>query len=200
MLVFGKDLSAKAKLTAVRAEGFDEGVVVAISPPQNGLPPGVTLAIKNIDKGQTEIEVVVSANNQAPLGDFTAGLTGTLKQGNKTVVQGMAIRLQLSEPLKLQLDTAGGKIAKGGELVVKAIVERNPAFGGAVNVALQNLPAGITAAPATIAADQTFVELKLTAAADAAAANVNNLTVKGDAMVGAGKFESSSPAVALIVE
>ena len=200
VVVFGKDLSAKAKLIVTRAAGFDEGVVVAVTPPQNGLPAGVTVAVKNIDKGQTEAEIVISANNTAPLGEFTAGLTGTLKQGDKTVVQGMAIRLNLAAPMTIKLDPAGGKIAKGGELVLKAIVERNPAFAGPVTVTLQNLPAGITAAVATIAADQTSIDIKLTAAADAAAANVNNLTVKAEAMAGAAKLEVASAAVGLIVE
>ena len=192
VVVFGKDLTAKVKLIATRAAGFEEGVVVAITPPQNGLPAGVTVAVKNIDKAQTEAEITISANGQAPLGDFTAGLTGTLKQGDKTAVQGMALRLQLAAPMTLRLDPAGGKIAKGGELVMKAIVERNPAFSGPVNVTLQNLPAGITAAPATIAADQTSVDVKLTATADAAAASVANLTAKADAMAGAAKMEATS--------
>ena len=200
VVVFGKDLSAKVKLVATRAAGFDEGVVVAITPPANGLPAGVTIAVKNVDKGQTEAEIVISANNQAPLGEFTAGLIGTLKQGDKTVVQGMALRLNLAAPMTIKLDPAASKIAKGGELVVKAIVERNPAFTGPVTVTLQNLPAGITAPAATIAADQTSVDIKLTAAADAAAVAVNNLTAKADAMAGAAKLEATSVAVALAVE
>ena len=199
-VVFGKDLSTKIKLIVTRAAGFEEGVVVAVAPPQNGLPAGVTIALKNVDKGQTEAELVISANNQAPLGEFTAGLTGTLKQGDKTVVQGLAIRLNLAAPMTIKIDPATGKIAKGGELVVKAIVDRNPAFAGPVNVTLQNLPAGITAAPATIAADQSAVEIKLTAAADAATANVNNVTAKADAMAGAAKLEATSAAVVLAVD
>ena len=145
VVVFGKDLSTKLKLMATRSAGFEEGVVVAVTPPQNGLPAGVTLAVKNIDKGQTEAEIVVSANNQAPLGEFTVGLTGTLKQGDKTAIQGMAIRLNLAAPMTIKLDPAAGKIAKSGELVMKAVVERNPAFSGPVTATLQNLPAGITA-------------------------------------------------------
>ncbi len=199
-IVFGKDLSAKAKLIATRAAGFEEAVAVAITPAANGLPAGVTIAVKNIDKGQTEAEITITGNNQAPLGDFTAGLTGTLKQGDKTAVQGMALRLKLAAPMTIKLDPAGGKIAKSGELVIKAIIERNPAFAGPVNVTLQNLPAGITAAPAVIAADQTSIDIKLTAAADAAAANVTNLTAKADGMAGAAKVEATSAAVTLAVE
>ena len=198
-VVFGKDLSAKVKLIGTRAAGFEEAVVVAIAPPQNGLPAGITIAIKNIDKGAGEAEIMVSANNQAPLGDFTAGLTGTLKQGDKTAVQGIALRLKLAPPMTIKLDPAGGKIATTGELVLKAIVERNPAFAGPVNVTLQNLPAGVTAAAAMIPADQTSVDVKLTAA-NAAAAAVNNLTAKADAMAGAAKLEAVSAAVTLTVE
>jgi hypothetical protein len=199
-VVFGKDLSAKFKLIGTRAAGFEEAVAVAIAPPQNGLPAGVTLAVKNIDKGQAEAEITVSANNQAPLGDFTAGLTGTLKQGDKTAVQGLAVRLKLAAPMTVKLDPAGGKVIKGGELVLKAIVERNPAFSGPVNVTLQNLPAGVTAAAAMIPADQTSVDIKLTAAADAATASVNNLTAKVDGMSGNAKLEATSAAVTLAVE
>jgi len=199
-VVFGKDLSAKVKLIGTRAAGFEEAITVALNPPQNGVPGGITVAVKNIDKGQTEAEITVSGNNQAPLGDFTVGLTGTLKQGDKTAVQGLALRLKLSPPLSIQLDPAGGKIAKGGELILKAVVQRNPAFSGPVNVSLQNLPAGVTAAAATIAADQTSVELKLTATAEAAAATVANLTVKAEAMIGSAKFETMSSPAPLAVE
>ena len=201
-IVFGKDLSAKAKLIATRAAGFEEAVAVAITPAANGLPAGVTIAVKNIDKGQTEAEITITGNNQAALGDFTAGLTGTLKQGDKTAVQGMALRLKLAAPMTIKLDPVGGKIAKSGELVIKAIVERNPAFAGPVNVTLQNLPAGVTAAPApaTIPADQTSIDIKLTATADAAAASVANLTAKADGMAGAAKVEATSAAVTLTVE
>jgi hypothetical protein len=200
VVVLGKDLSAKVKLIATRAAGFDEGVVVAVTPPQNGLPAGVTIAVKNIDKGQTEAEIVISANNQTPLGEFTAGLTGTLKQGDKTVVQGLALRMNLTAPMSIKLDPAGGKIIKGGELTLKAIVERNPAFTGPVTITLQSLPAGITAAAATITADQNSVDVKLTAAADAAVATVANLTAKGEAMAGAAKLEAVSAPVSLVVE
>lgn len=187
-------------MIGTRAPGFEEAVAVAITPAQNGLPPGVTIAVKNIDKGQTEAEITISANNQAPLGDFTAGLIGTLKQGDKTAVQGLAIRLKIAPPMSIKLDPAGGKIAKGGELILKAVVERNPAFTGPINVTLQNLPAGVSAAAATIPADQTSVDLKLTASGDAAVASVANLTVKADAMAGNAKLEVTSPPVTLAVE
>jgi len=59
---------------------------------------------------------------------------------------------------------------------------------------------GVTAAAAMIAADQTSVDVKLTATADAAAATVANLTVKADGMAGNAKLEATSAAVTLAVE
>lgn len=198
--VFGKELSAKVKLTASRGEGFDEAVTVAVLPPQNGLPAGITAAVKNIDKGANEVEIVFSANKDAPLGDFTAGLLGTHKKGDKTVTMPAAIRLKLAAPLTVTLDVGGAKLTKGGELAIKAKVDRNPALAGPVVIALQNLPKGVTAPEATIPAEASEIEIKLTATADAAVGAVNNLAAKGTATVGNSKFEATSANATLTVE
>ena len=108
--------------------------------------------------------------------------------------------MSFSAPMSIKLEPAGGKIAKGGTLTLKAIVERNPAFAGPVTVTLQNLPAGITSPPVTIAADQTSADVILTATADVAASTVNNLTAKAEGMSGKAKLEVASPAVTLAVE
>jgi len=199
-IVFGKDLSATVKLKAARAAGFEEAIAVAVQPAQNGLPPGITAAVKNIDKGAGEVAITFAANNQAPLGEFTAGLLGTLKQGDKTVTQPAAIRLTLQAPMTVTLDAGAAKLARGGELVVKAKVARNPALNAPVTLTFQNLPKGVTAAAATVPPEASEIEVKLTAAADAAQGAVNNLTVKADAAVGNAKFEATSAAATLTVE
>ena len=199
-IVFGKELSAKVKLTATRGEGIDEAVAIAVQPAQNGLPAGITAAVKNIDKGANEVEIVFSANKDAPLGDFTAALLGTHKKGDKTVTVPAAIRMKLDVPLTVTLDIGGGKITKGGELVIKAKVARNPAVTGPVVIALQNLPKGVTAPEATIPAEAGEIEVKLTAAADSAVGAINNLAAKGSVAVGNSKFEAVSANVNLTVE
>jgi hypothetical protein len=199
-LVFGKDLSATVKLKATRAAGFDEAIAVVVQPAQNGLPAGITAAVKNIDKGAGEVDIVFSANNQAPLGDFTAGLTGTLKQGDKTATQPAAIRLSLQAPMTASVEPGAGKVTRGAEATLKIKVARNPALKAPVTVTLQNLPKGTTAAAATIPPEASEIEVKLTAAADAAQGAVNNVTVKAEATVGNAKFEAVSPAIALTVE
>lgn len=200
-ITFGKDLSAKIKVIAERSQGLDEAVALAVLPAPSEFPAGITAAVKNIDKGANEAEIVISANAQAPLGEFSAILQGTLKQGDKTVVQPTpAIRLKLEAPMAVTVDTAGGKIGKGKELAVKVKVARNPAFVGPVNLTFQNLPAGVTAPATVLPADAAEIEVKLTAAADAAAGAKADVNVKADGMNGAAKLESVSPNVTLTVE
>jgi len=197
---FVKGLSAQAKLIVTRASGFDE--LVAVTTVANSLPAGMSLVAKNIEKGQSESEITISANPPALLGDFTVGLSGTLKQGDKTVVQGLMLRLHLDPSMTITLEPATVKIAKGGDFILKAVVVRNPVFTGDLLITLQNLPVGVSATSATIAADQTSVEIKLTALNDAPAtsASINTITAKGEGMVGTAKVEAISEVVPVTIE
>lgn len=199
-LTFGKQLSTKLQLQATRGMGNDEAITVALQPAQNGLPAGITVAVKNIDKGASAAEIVVTADDKAALGDYTIAMVGTLKQGKATHTQPVAVRVTVAEPLKSSAEVGEGKLSVGGELVVKVKVERNPALAAPVEVTFVNLPAGVTADAATIAADQTEVMVKLTAKPDAAKGAVNNVQVKLTAAVGNAKFEAVSPNVTLTVE
>lgn len=200
-IVFGKDLSATVKVISTRAGDFAEEIALAVLPAQNGLPPGVTAAVKPVPKGANEVDIVFAANNQAPLGQFSAVLLGTGKQGNVTGSQPIpALTLRLAAPFELKPDFGGAKITKGGKLKVKVAVVRNPAFAGPVTLAFANLPKGVTAPATMIAADKADVELELEAAADAAVGAVNNVVVNGEGMNGNAKLAAGSPNVALTVE
>ena len=200
-IVFGKDLSATVKLVSARTEGFAEDIAVAVLPPAPaGLPPGVTAAVKPIAKGTNEVEIVFAANAQAPLGQYSVVLTGTGKQANNTVVQPIpALALKLQPPFVLKPDFAGGNLAKGQTLKAKIVAERNPAYGGPITVSFQNLPKGVTAAAAMIAAGQNEVEVTLTAAEDSAVGAVPNVVVNGEGTNGNAKLTAASPATALTV-
>jgi hypothetical protein len=200
-VVFGKDLSATVKVLSTRAGDFMEDIALAVlPPPPAGLPPGVTATVKPIAKGTNEIEVVFAANAQAPLGQFSVVLTGTGKQGNNTSVQPIpALSLNLKAPFVIKPDFAGGKLDKGQTLKTKIVVDRNPAYVGAINLTFQNLPKGVTAPAAMIAAGQIEVEVVLTAAADAAAGAVPNVIVQGEGMNGNAKLTAASAATALTV-
>jgi hypothetical protein len=201
-IIFGKDLSATVKIVATRKADFAEDIALAIQPAQDGVPAGITPALKPIAKGTNEIEISFAANNGAPLGQFSVVLVGTGKAGNVTSVQPIpALLLSLKAPFELKTEIPDGKIAKGQTVKVKVTAVRNPAYAGPINLAFQNLPAGITPmAGAMIPAGQNEVLVDLVAAADAAAANVPNVIVQGEGMNGAAKLVAPAPAVALVVE
>jgi hypothetical protein len=58
----------------------------------------------------------------------------------------------------------------------------------------------VAAAPTMLPADAAEIEVKLTAAADAAAGAKADVNVKGEGMSGAAKLESVSPNVTITVE
>ncbi|MEC7557757.1 MAG: hypothetical protein VYA32_11290, partial [Planctomycetota bacterium] len=150
---------------------------------------------------KNEIEITFTGNNKAPLGDFTANLNAQLKKGKTTVTQPIpSIGLALKAPMTLNAQAAGPKLARGGQLKLKVSVARNPSLAAAVALTVANLPKGVTATAATIAADKTEVEITLTAAQDAQQGAVKNLLVKGTATVGKVKHATDAPAVALTVE
>ena len=201
-LVFGKDLTATVKIQVARQEKFDEAITIAVTPvAPAGLPAGITAAVKPIAKGTNEIDVVFTANAQAPLGEFTVVLTGAINQNNVNTTQpAPGITLRLRSPFEVAAKFDADKIARGGTLKGKVTIDRNPAFKGPITLTLVNLPKGVTAAAATVAEGAAEAEIVLTVAADAAQGAVNNINVKGDAMAGAAKLTGTSPNVALTVE
>ncbi len=201
-LIFGKDLTATVKIKVARQEKFDEAITIAVTPvAPAGLPAGITAAVKPIVKGTNEIDIVFTANAQAPLGEFTVVLTGAINQNNVNTTQPTpGITLRLRSPFEVAVKLDAEKVARGGTLKGKVTIDRNPAFKGPITLALQNLPKGVTVAAATVAEGAAEAEIVLTVAADAAQGAVNNINVKGDAMNGAAKLTGTSPNIALTVE
>ena len=200
-ITFGRDLKAVVKVTAEREKGWDDQIALAVTPAKNGLPGGVTAALKPIPKGKNEIEITFSANSKAPQGDFTAVLTGTIKNGKTTITEAVpGIGLRLQAPLTIKPTAENLKLTKGGQFKLKVIVERNPALKAPIVVSFQNLPKGVAATKATIAADKNEAEIVFTATPDAQSGTVKNVTVKGDATIGKAKFSATSAAFSLAVE
>jgi hypothetical protein len=202
-VIFGQSLSATVKVLVDRDAGFDEAITLAVTPEaaKGGLPANVTVAVTPIAKGQNEAVITFTATDKAALGDFTAVMTGTIKQDKTTVVQTVpGITLRLQAPMTLALTPTGDKLAAGAELKAKVTVQRNPALTGEVVLTFQNLPKGVTVAEAKIAADKSETEVTLVAAADAAKGAINNLSVKAEVTVGKVKVSAVSPNVALTVE
>lgn len=79
----------------------------------------------------------------------------------------------------LTLSTDMVLVIQGTTVQVTATVTRNNGFTGAVQVALQNLPAGVTAAPVVIAEGATSAQIALTAATTAPHSLPTAATTKG---------------------
>jgi hypothetical protein len=181
VVVFGKHLKATAKVVAQRGEGLDEAIALAINPAQNGLPPNVAVDVKPIEKGQQEAVLTFTANENAALGPFTIALNGTHQKDNvATVVSTPGIGLRLEPPFAVSAAVMEQPVlAKGGQLKLKISLQRNPAFTGDVKLACEKLPTGVTAGEVTFAAGQTEGEVVLSAAADAPAASVSDVSLRG---------------------
>lgn len=201
-LTFGKDLAMTMKFRAERMPGFDGPITLAVYPPQDGLPGGVGATLKNIDAGQSEVDITFSANNGAAFGDFTAVIQGTSKIGELPITQvASAIRLKLRPGLAAaQLDLQNSKFARGTEATVRVTIQRNPAFGSPVKLKFNNLPAGVTAPETVVPELMSTVEVKLAVAADAPVATASQVTVTADGMTGNTPHQATSPPVTIAVE
>lgn len=62
----------------------------------------------------------------------------------------------------------GSKLMRGGTETIQVLCKRNGGWSGVVRMEAEGLPPGVTCAPATIAANQTQVQMTLLAAEDAA--------------------------------
>ena len=198
-IVFGKELKATVKVIAQRGEGIDEAIPLTTEPAQNALPGGITLAMKPIEKGQTEVVLEFTANDQAPLGPFTVVIVGTHKKGDDTAVAvAPGILYRTDAPFTVAV-AGGAKVVKGAQLPVKVTVTRNPAYAGEIKLTLDKATAGLTAAEVVIPADKSEAELILSAAADAAVGPAAELQVKAVSPANA-KLTVSAPIAGVIVE
>jgi hypothetical protein len=123
---------------------------------------------------------------------FTAPADGTylLRVGDRFHSRGgpdFAYRLRLDHPpppdFRLELGADAVSVPRGGQAKLKVQAERVGGFAGPIALAVEGLPAGVTAAPAAVAANQNAVELTFKAEASAPV-RAGRLTVRGTAKAG----------------
>ncbi len=98
-----------------------------------------------------------------------------------------AYRLRIAKPsgpdYQLRLAADALAVNRGGEVKLKINVERRGGFVGPIELKVEGLPKGVSAANATIAANQTSLDITLKAEADAPI-QAARLTVRGNAKLG----------------
>lgn len=200
-IVFGRELKATVKVTAQRGEGIDEPIVLATEPAQNALPGGIALALKPIEKGQSEVVLELTATDQAPLGPFTVVLVGTHTKANvgTVVAHTPGIGYRLDAPFTITVPAGEKKVAKGGQLPVQVTVTRNPAFTGEIKLTLDKATAGLTSMEVVVPADKSEIDLVLAAAADAAVGPAPELRVNAVSPTNA-KWTATAAIPGVVVE
>lgn len=199
-IVFGRNLKATVKVIAERNEGYTDQIELKLNPEKGAVLGGITVAPKPIPKDQNSVEIEFSANDKAPLGAFTVVLQATLKKDKATFGQPVpGISYRLEQPLSVS--TSGTmELARGAKTQLDVTVQRNPALNAPVTLTVQNLPAGVTAAPLTLAPDQSAGKLELTATKEAAAATIENVQIVAQAAVDKAKFEGKSSNLKLVLK
>ncbi len=173
-------LPANVTITATRGPGFAEEIV--LDAPQ-GLPPNVPAPkLGNIAKDKTEIKFPLDVNAKTPLGDYVLLFSGKAKVMGKDVNSDTAaLLLPVGPPFELKLEPAPVNLAPGAKAKVKVTATRKSGYKGPIGIELRNLPAKVTAVKGAIPQDQTFAELELAAAPDAAGAEAVNVDALGTA-------------------
>jgi hypothetical protein len=168
----------KLTVTAVRKGGYAGPIHLEL----RNLPAQVKAGKATISPGQASTTVELAAAAGAPLGSRgDVDVLGTAPPGNQQAPSPpFTVKVQAPPPaLALQTEPGAVTLKPGAKAKVKFTVERKH-FTGSVTLTVEGLPAKVTAAPVTVAADQTAAEVELTAAADADAAKAE-ATVTGKA-------------------
>jgi hypothetical protein len=190
-------LPVNVTITATRAPGFAEEI--AINPPQN-LPATIPAPkIGSIAKDKTEVKFALDVTGKTPIGDYVILFSGKAKK-DKTDINGDTSPLSFSvgQPFELKVEPSPINLAPGSKAKVKVTATRKAGYKGPIGLELRNVPAKVTATKATIAADQTTVEVELAAAPDAAAVEATNVDALGTATA-LNNLQNASPPITVRV-
>jgi hypothetical protein len=190
-----RGLSVPVTITAAKAAGFDEEITITSVglPPAQGQQPAFPPVTVKIAKGQKEVKAELKPAAGAPLGQLTLAFVGKGKANNiehSTATPVVPVTLVL--PFELHVDTASGKLAVNGKHTLKVRAIRKGGYKGPISLEVRNLPANVTAAKVTIAENQDAAEIELTAAANAAVGDKNDVNILGTASAAANQQNASA--------
>jgi hypothetical protein len=171
---------ATVTITATRDKDFGEDITIL--PPAN-LPPNVPAPkIPNIAKGKNDVSFPIDLNAKAPMGDYALLFAAKtkLKEG-EVATAALPLDLVLGPPFELKVEPALLTLKPGDKAKVKVTATRRGGYKGPIAIDARKLPANVTAAKASIAADQNMAELEITAAATAAPGEKTDVDILGAA-------------------
>ena len=170
---------------------FKAGITVAHAP----LPAGFALAVK---QEKDQYNLTLTGPKDLPQGRQSLKLIcyGEMGRG-QTVVHNLPV--EIIDPVAVSLAPAGA-VAAGKTQKVKITAVRKGTDPQPITVKFTKLPPGVTTAEQfTIPADQTEIEIELTAAGDAAAGKFDQLTVEAVSKYGGQDIKAVSAAASIEV-
>lgn len=176
-------------VSVARGPGFTEEVSLAVV----NLPPTVTPALKNIAKGKSDGEMQLNATPKVALGSSVLYLAAKGKYQNSEYTALAPFPFAVALPFELKAEPAALKLKPGDKAKLKVHAVRKGGYQGPIAIELKNLPAQVASPKATIAEKQDDVEIELTAAPEAPAADKNDVTAAGVATAAANQAAASPP-------
>lgn len=158
---------ASIPIGATRSPNADAPLTISPLP----LPPGVAVPNATIAEKADKGTVAVTAGVDAAFGTFTIGLVAKGKFANVDRTFALpAVALKLVRPAEAQLGSTTIELKPGDAFELKGKLIRRGGFKDPVTIKLNGLPAGLTAAPSTVAPDAVDFAIKIVADAKAAPA------------------------------
>lgn len=187
--------AATFKVKAEKLHGFDDVIGLGVE----GLPPGYSVEVKNIEKGQAEVELALKGPLAPAPGEFKFRIVGTAtlsEQPGRAVAE---VAVRVIPPLRVAL-TVPGPLVAGQTVPVKITVTRFAGSTAPVTLRWERLPLGVTgAAEMVLGEGQTELETPLTAAADAML-GANPLVLSAASTVAGREIRAASDPAALEVK
>jgi hypothetical protein len=186
--------STTVAVNLTRLGGYAGAVTVTAA----GLPTGVTIPQATIAAGAASATLTVTAAAGATIGaaavTVTAAGTGV---SNATAALSLMVLADAPTPaIAIALSPAALNVNQGATGAVTVNLTRIGAFNGAVGLAAEGLPAGVTVANATIPEGATSGQLTVNVGA-AAPAGVSNLTIRA---TGTGVTTATAPLVLTVTQ
>jgi hypothetical protein len=190
-VVLGPHLKTSVKVIAERGDAITEEIKLATNPEKNALPRDVTLALKPIPKGQTEVTLELAGGEKASPGPFSVVLTAShTKDKSTTTAISAPLAFRIEPAIRLQVDVGDRHLPRGGEQKLTVTITRNPAFAGDVTLTIDKLPPEVATDAITVPAGENRAVITLKASEQAAAGELSDVTLKAVA-VGNDKLNAS---------
>jgi hypothetical protein len=188
--------SAATTLTLARSGGFAGVTGLTLS----GLPAGVTATLSSIALagGETTTTLTTAAALDAPVGTFALTITAAAPGiASRSVTLPVIVDAGTTPAVLLSATPAALAMSRGTTAQVPLGITRFAGYNGAVSIAVEGLPANVTATAAPIAAGETTTTLVLTAGSNAGAPQISTLSLRA---TGAGIQDATIPFTLNVLE